>query len=54
VRLSDAERERLNRLIHKGKHRAGQLVKARILVKADASESGEGEAMTTTFDRFDA
>jgi hypothetical protein len=42
VRLSDEERERLNTLIHKGKHRAGQLVKARILLKADASEAGDG------------
>ena len=42
VRLSDEERERLNALIHKGKNRAGQLMKARILLKADASEAGEG------------
>ena len=42
VKLSDEERERLNTLIHKGKHRAGQLVKARILLKADASEAGDG------------
>ena len=42
VKLSDEEREGLSTLIHKGKHRAGQLVKARILLKADASESGEG------------
>jgi transposase len=42
VKLSDEERERLNTLIHKGKHRAGQLVKARILLKADATEAGEG------------
>jgi transposase len=42
VKLSDEERERLNALIHKGKHRAGQLVRARILLKADASEAGEG------------
>ena len=42
VKLSDEERDRLNMLIHKGKHRAGQLVKARILLKADASEVGEG------------
>ena len=41
VKLSDEERERLNTLIHRGKHRAGQLVKARILLKADASEAGE-------------
>jgi transposase len=42
VKLSDDEREQLNALIHTGKHRAGQLVKARILLKADASEGGEG------------
>jgi transposase len=42
VKLSDNEREQLNALIHTGKHRAGQLVKARILLKADASEAGEG------------
>lgn len=42
VKLSDEERKRLNMLIHKGKHRAGQLVKARILLKADASEVGDG------------
>ncbi len=42
VKLSDEERERLNTLIHKGKHRAGQLVRARILLKADASGIGEG------------
>jgi poly-gamma-glutamate capsule biosynthesis protein CapA/YwtB (metallophosphatase superfamily) len=41
VRLSAEERERLNTLIHTGKHRAGLLVKARILLKADASEAGE-------------
>ena len=42
VKLSDGERDQLNALIHKGKHRAGQLVKARILLKADASEVGDG------------
>ncbi len=42
VKLSDEERERLNALIHTGKHPAGQLTKARILLKADASEAGEG------------
>jgi transposase len=42
VKLSDEERERLNRLIHTGKHRARQLMKARILLKADASEAGDG------------
>ena len=42
VKLSDEEREQLNTLIQKGKHRAGQLTKARILLKADASDVGEG------------
>lgn len=42
VRLSDEERERLNTLIHTGKHPARQLMKARILLKADASEAGDG------------
>lgn len=42
VKLSAEERERLNALVHKGKHRAGQLVRARILLKADTSEAGEG------------
>jgi hypothetical protein len=41
VKLSDEERERLNTLIRTGKHRARQLM-ARILLKADASEAGEG------------
>jgi hypothetical protein len=40
VKLSDEEREQLNTLIHAGKHRAGQLVRARILLKADTSEAG--------------
>ena len=42
VKLSDKERKQLHALIHTGKHRAGQLVKARILLKADAAASGEG------------
>ena len=42
VKLSDEEREQLNTLIHSGKHPARQLMKARILLKADASEAGEG------------
>jgi hypothetical protein len=41
VRLSGEERERLNALISKGKHPARQLLKARILLKADASDAGE-------------
>ena len=38
VTLSDAEREQLTALIHSGKHPAQKLLKARILLKADASE----------------
>jgi hypothetical protein len=40
VRLSADERERLNALIQKGKAPARQALKARILLKADASEAG--------------
>src|SRR5258708_35809313 len=40
--ISDAEREKLNALIHSGKHPAQKLLKARILLKADASDGGEG------------
>jgi hypothetical protein len=42
VRLGSGERERLEALIRKGKSRAQRLLKARILLKADVSEAGEG------------
>jgi hypothetical protein len=42
VRLSTEERETLEALISKGKHPAAQVLKARILLKADVSEAGEG------------
>jgi poly-gamma-glutamate capsule biosynthesis protein CapA/YwtB (metallophosphatase superfamily) len=42
VKLSDEERVHLTTLVQKGRHRAGLLTKARILLKADASEAGEG------------
>lgn len=42
VRLSDEERARLNTLIHTGKRPAWQITKARILLKTDASEAGDG------------
>jgi len=55
VRLSAEEREQLEGLIRKGKSPAGRLAKARILLKADVSEAGEGwsdsrimEALETT------
>jgi hypothetical protein len=42
VRLSGEERERLETLLRKGKSPAQRQLKARILLKADVSESGEG------------
>jgi hypothetical protein len=42
VTLSDDERDQLNEMIRKGKHPARQQLKARILLKADASDAGEG------------
>ena len=42
VRLSGDERERLEALIRKGKSPAQRLLKARILLKADVSEAGDG------------
>ena len=41
VKLSEAERSQLQALINKGKSPAKRLLKARILLKADASEAGE-------------
>jgi hypothetical protein len=42
VRLSGEEREQLGALLRKGKSRAQRLLKARILLKADVTEAGEG------------
>jgi Homeodomain-like domain len=42
VKLSEAERDYLQSLINRGKSPAKRLLKARILLKADASEHGEG------------
>jgi Homeodomain-like domain len=42
VRLSEEERAQLIGLIHRGKGAAQLLTRARILLKADASEAGEG------------
>ena len=41
VKLSCEEREKLTTLIRVGKHPAHQLLKARILLKADTSQSGD-------------
>jgi transposase len=42
VKLSEDERDQLNEMIRKGKSSARRLMKARILLKADVSEAGEG------------
>jgi hypothetical protein len=42
VRLSGGERDELATLIRKGSSPAQRLMKARILLKADVSEAGEG------------
>ena len=42
ARLSAEERERLEKLIRKGKSLALRLLKARILLKADVSDASEG------------
>jgi hypothetical protein len=42
VKLSAEERERLEALIHAGKSSARMLTRARIPLKADVSEAGEG------------
>ena len=56
VRLSADEREALEAMIGKGKGPASQLLKARILLKADVSEAGDSwsderivEALETSF-----
>ena len=41
VKLSSEERERLETLVRSGKHPARKLTRARILLKADASDAGE-------------
>jgi len=57
VKLGADEREKLNALIQKGRSPARQMLKARILLKADASEAGEAwsdgriaEALDTSID----
>ncbi len=42
VRLSAEERRQLEAMIRKGKSAAQRLLKARILLKADVSDDGEG------------
>jgi hypothetical protein len=57
VKLGDDERQQLNTPLQEGQVPARQLLKARILLKADASEAGEAwsdsqiaAALDTSFD----
>ena len=54
VRLSADEREQLEALIRKGKSPAQRLLKARILLKADVSEAGEGWSDSRIIEALDA
>ena len=54
VRLSGEERQRLEALIRKGKSPARRLLKARILLKADVSEAGEGWSDSRIMEALDA
>ena len=54
VRLNEEERERLETLIRKGKSPARRLLKARILLKADVSEAGEGWSDSRIIEALDA
>jgi hypothetical protein len=44
VKLGSEERKRLSEVISKGKAKAKTILKARILLKADQGEAGEGWA----------
>ena len=54
VRLSGEERRQLETLIRKGKSPARRLLKARILLKADVSEAGEGWSDSRIIEALDA
>ena len=53
VRLSVEEREQLQALLRKGKSPARRLLKARILLKADVSDAGEGWSDSRIIKAFD-
>jgi transposase len=53
VRLSAEEREQLHDLVRKGSGAASRLLKARILLKADVSEDGEGWSDSRIIDALD-
>ena len=52
VRLSAEERAEIEALIRKGKSPAQRLLKGRILLKADVSDSGEGGATAGSSERW--
>jgi Homeodomain-like domain len=54
VRLSGEERQQLGTLVRKGKSPARRLLKARILLKADVSEAGEGWSDSRIIEALDA
>jgi hypothetical protein len=54
VRLSCEERQQLETLIRRGKSPARRLLKARILLKADVSEAGEGWSDNRIMEALDA
>jgi Homeodomain-like domain len=54
VRLSGEERQQLEMLIRKGKSPARRLLKARILLKADVSEAGDGWSDSRIIEALDA
>jgi transposase len=54
VRLCGEERQQLETLVRKGKSPARRLLKARILLKADVSEAGEGWSDSRIIEALDA
>jgi hypothetical protein len=54
VRLSSEERQQLETLIRKGKSPASRLLKARILLKANVSEMGQGWSDSRITEALDA
>jgi hypothetical protein len=54
VRLDGNEREHLEGIIRKGKNAAGRSMKARILLKADLSDAGEGWSDSRIIEALDA
>lgn len=54
VRLSAQERQRLEEMINKGKASARLLTRARILLKADVSEQGDGWSDSKIMEALDA